>query len=452
MNQTTRENGTWAAIILAAGRGTRMATTRPKLLHPVGGVPMINRVLNAVGDAGITDTTIVRDPSPTLPTALGLIYPYIIQPTPNGTGGALRALFEIAALNAETLLVINGDLPLITAESLFALREAYESDADAVVTLLAFDALADSDAGRILRSADAAVQEIIETTDYRHRDAPTESNVGVYAIDVAWAREALPRLPLHDNGEYYITDLVAMAVADGHPVQAIALGSSDEAIGVNTLVDLAKAEQVARRRALEALMLSGVTIQDPASTYIDDAVSIAPNTVIHPNTHIYGKSVIGAASDIGPDAHIADSIVGEHCSVRASWLDGVTLENGVSVGPFARLRPDTHIGEDTHIGSFGEIKASRLGRRTAMGHFGYVGDSEIGDDVNIGAGAVTCNYDGTDKHRTIVGDKAFIGSGSMLVAPVEIGAHAYTAAGSVVTKNVAAGTTVAGVPAKPIRR
>ena len=243
-----------------------------------------------------------------------------------------------------------------------------------------------------------------------------------------------------------------MAVADGHPVQAIALGSSDEAIGVNTLVDLAKAEQVARRRALEALMLSGVTIQDPASTYIDDAVSIAPNTVIHPNTHIYGKSVIGAASDIGPDAHITDSIVGERCSVRASWLDGVTLENGVSVGPFARLRPDTHIGEDTHIGSFGEIKASRLGRRTAMGHFGYVGDSEIGDDVNIGAGAVTCNYDGVDKHRTIVGDKAFIGSGSMLVAPVEIGAHAYTAAGSVVTKNVAAGTTVAGVPAKPIRR
>ena len=452
MNQTARANGTWTAIILAAGRGTRMATTRPKLLHPVGGVPMINRVLNAVGDAGVTDTTIVRDPSPTLPSTLGLIYPYIIQPTPNGTGGALRALFEAATPGSDTLLVLNADLPLITAESLLALQRVHESEPDAVLTFLTFDALADSDAGRILRSADAAIQEIIETTDYRHRDAPTESNVGVYAIDVAWAREALPRLPLHDNGEYYITDLVAMAVADGHPVQAIALGSSDEAIGVNTLVDLAKAEQVARRRALEALMLSGVTIQDPASTYIDDAVSIAPNTVIHPNTHIYGKSVIGAASDIGPDAHITDSIVGEGCSVRASWLDGVTLENGVSVGPFARLRPETHIGEDTHIGSFGEIKASRLGPRTTMGHFGYVGDSEIGDDVNIGAGAVTCNYDGVDKHRTVVGDGAFIGSGSMLVAPVEIGAGAYTAAGSVVTKNVAAGTTVAGVPAKPIRR
>ena len=231
-----------------------------------------------------------------------------------------------------------------------------------------------------------------------------------------------------------------------------ALGNSDEAIGVNTLVDLAKAEQVARRRALEALMLSGVTIQDPATTYIDDTVTVAPNTVIRPNTHIYGRTVISAECEIGPDSHITDSVIGERCSVRASWLDGVTLENGVSVGPFARLRPETHIGEDTHIGSFGEIKASRLGRRTAMGHFGYVGDSEIGDDVNIGAGAVTCNYDGADKHRTMVGDNAFIGSGSMLIAPVEIGAGAYTAAGSVVTKNVAAGTTVAGVPAKPMRR
>ena len=452
MNQTERENGTWAAIILAAGRGTRMGTTRPKLLHPVGGIPMINRVLNAVADAGITDTTIVRDPSPTLPSTLGLIYLYIIQPTPNGTGGALRALFEAATPDSDTLLVLNADLPLITAESLLALERAHESEPDAVLTVLTFDAPPNSDAGRIMRSADATIQEIIEITDSRHVDAPRESNVGVYAIDVSWAREAVSRLPLHDNGEYYITDLVTLAVSDNRQVQALSLTDANEAIGVNTLIDLARAEQAARRRALEALMLNGVTIQDPDSTYIDDAVSIAPNTVIRPNTHIYGKSVIGAECAIGPDSHITDSVIGERCSVRASWLDGVTLENGVSVGPFARLRPETRIGEDTHIGSFGEIKASRLGRRAAMGHFGYVGDSEIGDDVNIGAGAVTCNYDGVDKHRTMIGDRAFIGSGSMLVAPVEIGMNAYTAAGAVVTKNVAAGTTVAGVPAKPTRR
>ena len=450
---TQMENGSmrWAAVVLAAGKGSRMKTALHKALHKVGGKRMIDRVLEAVADAGITDTTIVRDLSPSLPDALGLIYRYVTQPTPNGTGGALKALLESNPPDADSLLILNADLPLITPECLTALQYAHDST-DAVLTLLTFDAPANSDAGRVVRSPGGAIQAIIETTDPGYADAPTEANAGVYAFRTEWVRSVLPRLPLQENGEYYITDLVAMAVADGHPVQAIALGSSDEAIGVNTLVDLAKAEQVARRRALEALMLSGVTIQDPATTYIDDTVSIAPNTVICPNTHIYGKSVISAECEIGPDSHITDSVIGERCSVRASWLDGVTLENGVSVGPFARLRPETHIGEDTHIGSFGEIKASRLGRRTAMGHFGYVGDSEIGDDVNIGAGAVTCNYDGVDKHHTMIGDRAFIGSGSMLVAPVEIGSNAYTAAGSVVTKNVAAGTTVAGVPAKPIRR
>ena len=451
MTQTQNDTRRWAAAALAAGRGSRMGTTLPKVLHTVGGKRMIDRVLDALSAAGLEEAIVVRDSSAALPEALGLMPATVVQEQPDGTGGALRAAIADTSRQYESLLVVNGDLPLITPQTLTALRVSHESAPDAVLTILTADAPANSDAGRVLRSDDGQAAEIVESTDPRHANAPTESNAGVYALSLEWARTAIDRLPLHDNGEYYITDLVALAVADGRGVETLAI-DAEEAIGVNTLVDLAEAERVARRRTLEALMLSGVTIIDPASTYIDSTVTIAADTVIRPNTHITGVTAIGAGCEIGPDAHIVDSSIGERCVVRGSWLDEATLEDGVSVGPFARLRPGTSIGSEAHIGSFGEIKASRIGNRTAMGHFGYVGDAEIGEDVNIGAGAVTCNFDGEDKHRTVVGDGAFIGSGSMLVAPVEIGDGAYTAAGSVVTRNVAAGTRVAGVPAEALIR
>ena len=443
-SQGNAATGAWECVVLAAGKGSRMRTSFPKVLHHVGGVSMIQRVLDRLAEAGFAQPLIVRDSSPALLEAMGITHRFGVQPQPDGTGGALRAAIAGANSDAGSLLIVNGDLPLITAESLMTLRKSHESADGAAVTFLTMQTSNSAEYGRILRNPDGKAAEIVEAGDPRYEDAPTEGNAGVYALDLEWARTAVDRLPLHENGEYYITDLVKLAVGDGI--------DADEAIGVNTPVDLAEAERVARRRTLERLMLSGVIIRDPASTYIDDTASIAANTVVHPNTHITGTSVVGAGCEIGPDTHIADSVVGEGCVVRGSWLDEVTLEDGVSVGPFARLRPGTHIGSDAHIGSFGEIKASRIGSRTAMGHFGYVGDAEIGEDVNIGAGAVTCNFDGQDKHGTTVGDGAFIGSGSLLVAPVEIGAKAYTAAGSVVTRNVAEGTTVAGVPAEEIRR
>ena len=441
----------WAAVVLAAGRGSRMGTSLPKVLHAVGGVSIIRRVLDSLSGAALPDVSIVRDDSGALPEALGLIYPYVAQSSPSGTGGALAAYLNEATPSAGYLLVINADLPLITAESMIRLKDSHKSRPDVAVTFFTMLTSNNTNYGRILRSKDGNVAEIVEAGDPRHADAPAEGNAGVYALDLEWARSAVDRLPLHEDGEYFITDLVALAVEDGRGVEAVSI-DAEEAIGVNTLVDLAVAEQVARRRTLEALMLSGVTIIDPSSTYIDSTVSIAANTVIRPNTHISGATVIGAGCEVGPDTHIVDSTIGERCVVGGSWLDEVTLEDGVSVGPFARLRPGTHIGRDAHIGSFGEIKASRIGSRTAMGHFGYVGDADIGDDVNIGAGAVTCNFDGQEKHRTVVGDGAFIGSGSLLVAPVEVGGNAYTAAGAVVTRNVAEGTTVAGVPAAYMRR
>ena len=412
---------------------------------------MIQRILDALAETGSSQPVIVRDSSPALLEAMGITHRFVVQSQPDGTGGALKTALADANLDSRALLIVNGDLPLITAESLMMLQKAHESSDGAVVTFFTIQTPNNVDYGRILRNSDGKAAEIVETGDPRYEDAPREGNAGVYALDLAWARTVMDRLPQHDNGEYYITDLVKLAVADGRDVETLEI-DPEEAIGVNTLVDLAEAERVARRRTLESLMLSGVTIIDPSSTYIDATVRIAPDTVVRPNTHITGTSVIGAECEIGPDTHIVDSEIGDWCVVRGSWLDEATLGDSVSVGPFARLRPGTHIGNDAHIGSFGEIKASRIGSRTAMGHFGYVGDAEIGEDVNIGAGAVTCNFDGQDKHQTVVGEGAFIGSGSMLVAPVDIGSEAYTAAGSVVTRSVAAGSTVAGVPAEEIRR
>ena len=344
-----------------------MGTSLPKVLHTVNGKRMIDRVLDAVSDSGLTQSVVVRDSSTTLPEALGLTQRMVVQNEQDGTGGALRAILEDGAVTSDYLLVLNGDLPLITPQTLTELRKSHESAGpNTVITFLTCESSKGAGMGHVRRSEDGHVVEIVEATDPGYGDSPSESNVGVYALNLDWARTAVDRLPRHDNGEYYITDLVTLAVSDGLTVETIQI-DADEAIGVNTLVDLAEAEQAARRRTLESLMLSGVRIVDPASTYIDATVTVAPDSIIHPNTHITRATTIGAGSEIGPDTHITDSTIGERCVVRGSWLDEVALEDGVSVGPYARLRPGTHIGEDAHIGSFGEIKASRIGSRSCHG-------------------------------------------------------------------------------------
>ena len=315
---------TWGCVVLAAGRGSRMGTALPKPLHEVGGTAIIQRVLNAVAGTGITDTTVVRDDSGAIPEALGLVYRYITQNTPDGTGGAIKAYLADTKATASHLLVINGDLPLITDISLRRLVEGHESRPDVSVTFFTMQTPKSASYGRIRRFKDGKVAEIVESVDPYFGDAPPEGNAGVYALDLAWARSAVERLPQHEDGEYYITDLVKLAVADGRGVETLEM-DAEEAIGVNTLVDLAEAERVAQRRTLEALMLSGVTIIDPASTYIDATVTIAADTVVRPNTHITGVTTIGAGCEIGPDAHIFDSEIGERCVVRGSWLDEVDV-------------------------------------------------------------------------------------------------------------------------------
>ena len=450
MTHMENSTGAWDCVVLAAGRGSRMNTTLAKALHPIAGKKMILYALDAVVEAGFPSAAIVRDPSNNLPDALGSdAHRFVIQDSPDGTGGALRTFTSIAAADASHVLVLNADAPLIEAATLQRLRQAHESQPGAAITLLAANVSHSSDAGRVIRSGAREIEAIIEASDLRYDAAVTEVNIGAYAFDATWLRTALPRLTRQDNGEYYLTELVSLSHADGLPIQAIEVGDESEGLGINTLVDLSRAERIIRRRTLEALMLSGVTIQDPESTYIDATASIQPDAVIRHNTHIYGNTTIGADSEIGPDAHIVDSDIAHGCVIRSSSLEGVILESGVTVGPYARLRPGTHLGQEVHIGSFGEVKASRLGRGTAMGHFGYVGDSHVGEDVNIGAGAVTCNFDGTSKHPTNIGNGAFIGSGTMMVAPVTIGAQAYTGAGAIVTRNVGPGVTVTGAPARP---
>jgi len=390
----------------------------------------------------------VRDPSPRLAEALGSAYAYVVQETADGTGGALRR--AVAAFSPQTtqIAVINSDTPFISTESLRRLAAAHIR-AGAALTLLTAREAQSSGLGRVLYEG-GEVAEIVEASAEGYtRTAEAPVNCGAYCIDAQWLRAVLPKLPLHGN-EYYLTDLVTLARSSGRRVEAVLAEDPWEALGVNTRVDLARAEQELRQRTIERLMLEGVTVMDPATTYVDAGVRVGQDTVIRPNTYLYGKTVIGEECVIGPGSQIVDSQIGNRCKVWSSALEEATLEDDVNVGPFSHLRPGAYICQGVHIGNFGEIKKSRLGRGVKMGHFGYVGDASIGADTNLGAGMITCNFDGIDHHPTEVGEDAFIGSDTMLVAPVKVGARSATGAGAVVTADVPPDTVVVGVPARKI--
>ncbi|HNR46705.1 MAG TPA: DapH/DapD/GlmU-related protein, partial [Anaerolineaceae bacterium] len=273
-----------------------------------------------------------------------------------------------------------------------------------------------------------------------------------YCFRANWLWSALRRIPLSPKGEYYLTDTVALAVAEGLAVQAVCLDDPTEAMGINTRVHLAEAEALLRRRTNTALMLSGVTLIDPDHTYIEPGVQIGADTIIYPNTYLRGATRIGSGCAIGPNTILEDTTVGDRCTILAAVTEKAVIEDEVSMGPFCRLRKGAHLQRGVHMGNFGEVKDSTLGPGTKMGHFSYIGNAQIGANVNIGAGTITCNYDGEHKHPTEIGDEVFIGSDTMLVAPVKLGAGARTGAGAVVTHDVAPGEIVVGVPARPLRK
>jgi len=446
-----------AVVILAAGAGTRMRSTLPKPLHELGGRPLVAYALRAA-EALHADTTVivVGHHADDVIGALGDAYLFATQIPQRGTAHAVEVALPHIPIDASTVLVLFSDTPLVRDETLRSLLDMHYAR-HAKVTLLTACVGDPAAYGRIVRDDAGRVVEIVEARMATPEQLKmTEINSGVCCFDAAWLRAMLPRVKENASGERYLTDLVAMALheADGEgvwPVAAITT-TETEAMGINDCVQLAEAEEALRQRTLRRLMLAGVTIRDPGTTYVDDTVVIGGDTVIEPGCILRGATTIGTACVIGPYSMVTASMIGDRCRVVASSLEHAMMESDTDCGPFSHLRTGAVIREGAHIGNFVEVKQSVIGPHTAVGHFSYLGDAAIGAHVNIAAGTITANYDGTrEKKRTEIGDNAFIGCGTILRAPVRIGPDAATGAGAVVTHDVAEGMLVAGVPARPMR-
>ncbi len=441
------------ALILAAGLGTRMKSDLPKVLHPLGGRPMLHWVVQACRHAtGRAPYVVIGPQAERVRQAAGDVAAFIEQRERLGTGHAvLQARAQLAGKSTH-LLVVSADMPLLRPETLARLVENQQAH-DGPLTMLTAEAEQARGFGRVLRDAQGRIQAVIEEAHATpEQRAIRELNVGAYCFRGDWLWGQLEALPLSPKGEYYLTDLVERAAREPGGVAAVSVEDRDETIGVNTREHLAQAEAALRARINRRWMLAGVTLVDPATTYIGSEVKLGQDTVILPNTHLEGRTVIGRGCRIGPNTIVRDSTIGDDCRVEASVVEGATLEEEVDIGPFAHLRQGAHLCRGVHMGNFGEVKNSRLGPGVKMGHFSYVGDATIGAEANIGAGTVTCNFDGERKHRTEIGAGAFIGSDTMLVAPVRIGEGARTGAGSVVTHDVPDHSVAVGVPARVIRR
>jgi bifunctional UDP-N-acetylglucosamine pyrophosphorylase/glucosamine-1-phosphate N-acetyltransferase len=373
-----------------------------------------------------------------------------------GTADAARAAQPVlAALSPEPshVLILAGDTPLITTGTLRALIQV-ASESSSPLVFATTQAPNPTGYGRVVRDARGIVRGIVEEKNASAAErAITEINSGLYCIEAAWLWEHLPRVTRNAlSGEYYLVDLVGLAAAQGHHVATISAPLA-ELMGINDRVQLAQAERIMRGRILERLMLSGVTIVDPASTFIDAGVQIGQDTVIQPFTTISGQTTIGQECVIGPHSVISDSRIADQCVVIGSWLEEARLEPDVRVGPMSHLRSGAHLASGARLGNYAEVKKSYIGANTQMHHFSYMGDATIGSNVNIGAGAITLNYDGTPiKKQTTIEDNVFIGSDTLLIAPVTVGQGASTGAGAVVKRNVEPGALVVGMPARPIRR
>jgi bifunctional UDP-N-acetylglucosamine pyrophosphorylase/glucosamine-1-phosphate N-acetyltransferase len=444
---------TLASIILAAGEGTRMRSKLPKVLHPLAGKPMVWYALNAVKElVDLPPVLVVGHGAEAVQAAVGDAAQYVLQAEQLGTGHAVMMAQPVLESKADTLLVTFADMPLLRGESLRRLITIHASSSSPV-TMTSFIGDQARGFGRVVRDASGQVAAIVEQADATPEQlAIREYNVSAYCFDADWLWSALARIPVSPKGEYYLTDVVALAVEGGYPVDSLVLEDPDEAIGLNNRLHLAEAEKVLRKRINAGWMLSGVTIVDPERTYIQADVRIGQDTVILPNSHLRGQTEIGSDCEIGPDTTVIDSKVGNHVQLIASVLEMAEVRDHVTMGPYCHLRKGAVLDEGVHLGNFGEVKDSYLGPGTKMGHFSYIGNATIGRDVNIGAGTITCNYDGEKKNPTEIGDEVFIGSDTMLVAPVKIGDRSVTGAGSVVTKDVPDDTLVIGVPAKTIRK
>ncbi len=442
------------AVLLAAGQGTRMRSSLPKMLHPLCGKPMIWHVLEALKQAATEKPVVViGHGADEVKKYLGDSADCVVQEPQLGTGHAAMQAESLLKNKTDLVIVTYADMPLLRGETFARLVETQRLNPGpfSLITVFADDPRG---FGRILRNADGTVSAIVEEyVATPEQQKIKELNVGAYCFNADWLWGALRRIPKNEKkGEYYLTDVVELAVTDNLPVQAVVHDDFSETIGINTRVHLAEAESAMRMRINREHMLNGVSMTDPASTYIDAGVKIGKDTTIMPNTYLHGATEIGEGNVIGPNTIIRDSKIGNRCKILASVLEGATLEDDVDMGPFARLRKGAHLKSHVHMGNFGEVKDSTLEEGVKMGHFSYIGNAKIGANTNIGAGTVTANYDGENKLPTEIGEDVFIGVDTMLVAPLKLGDGARTGAGAIVTKNVAEDTLVVGMPARPIKK
>jgi bifunctional UDP-N-acetylglucosamine pyrophosphorylase/glucosamine-1-phosphate N-acetyltransferase len=432
-----------AVIVLAAGEGTRMKSRdRPKVLHGFAGRSLLAHVLSAVGGLDAAhEVVVVGHRRAAVAAHLADIAPSaqaVAQDEQRGTGHAVRlALAAVPSDAAGVVVVVPGDTPLLRTETLRALVHAHDG---AAATLLTSELADPSGYGRVIRGQDGSVRRVVEHKDASAEElAVAEVASGVYAFDHATLRDAVGRLS-SDNaqGEEYLPDVVGLLVGEGRDVRAVAADASETA-GVNDRVQLADAHRVYNARLLDAHMRAGVTVVDPASTWVDVSVRLDPDVTLLPSVDLHGSTSVAAGAVVGPQVSLTDTEVGARARIDRAVAVSACIGADVTVGPFAYLRPGTELGDGVHIGTYVELKNSQLGAATKVPHLSYVGDATIGAHTNIGAATVFVNYDGVAKHRSVIGDHARTGADNMFVAPVEVGDGAYTAAGAVITKDVPPG-------------
>ena len=427
-----------AIVILAAGLGTRMRSSLPKVLHPVNGKPMLQHVVDTARQLKAQkNIVVIGKGGDAVKNALdGSPVVFAVQKEPKGTGDALKAALRRLKGFKGTILIVSGDTPLISTATLRALLQLHRRRREDI-SMISFIAKGPHAYGRIVRDG-GKVKAIVENKDASEEQKKIiEVNSGIYALGSATAG-LLKEIRLNKaKGEYYLTDIVDIAVRKGRRVGAHILGDETELTGINTRADLCKAVSYQRDEIVSKLMDAGVSFVDRTSVFIHPDAEIGNDTVIYPNVHIEGKTVIGKGCTIYPNTRIIDSVIGDAAVVKDSTLiESSVVKGRAAIGPFAHIRPGSVIGSAAKIGNFVEVKKSVIGPGTKASHLSYLGDAEIGENVNIGAGTITCNYDGAVKHKTLIGRNVFIGSDTQLVAPVSIGEGAYVGAGSTITKDV----------------
>ena len=429
------------SLVLAAGKGTRMKSALPKVLHSVGGKSMVQHVLTAAATAGAErNIVVIGFGAEAVREALGDQAEFVVQTEQLGTGHAVLQAKELFADFTGTILVLCGDTPLLTGAELARLTEAHRRKG-AVATVLTAHMPDPAGYGRVIRNDQGQVIKIVEQKDATETERQVnEVNTGIYCFECQPLFAALSNITCANaQGEYYLTDVIGLLANQGQVVWAVPVADYQQTLGINSRVQLAEAETILRRRKLIELMEAGVTVMDPASTFVDSEVTVGSDTVLYPFTWLEGATTIGSNCQVGPNSRIANTQIGDDVTMHFVYAHECRIGDKVTVGPYVHLRPQTVLAPGVKIGNFVEVKNSSVGENSKIPHLSYIGDTDMGSGVNIGSGTITVNYDGQSKHRTIIEDNAFIGCNTNLVAPVTVGREAYVAAGSTITKPVPPG-------------